>query len=253
MRNYRSKIKLHNGRYAYTQVKEFKDRGLNIKAEILNRWEPPKYFFHYKNGGHISAIKAHLNNEVFTIIDISSFYPSITKNKIIKSLKKIEIPRLDTFEYAAESVVSEKGKLVLPYGFVQSPIISSLVLHKSAVGRVLGNCTPTLKLSVYVDDIIISSLEDDIGDLENYGEQLVEGMQQTHFKINEDKSAFEMPTVEAFNINVTHKYMEITQEKMSEFYRRVKVNPTSLEATGIINYVKQVNLSQGDFLSSLIP
>jgi len=253
MRNYRSKIKLPNGKYAYTQTDVFKDRGCNIKREILKRWTPPKYFYHYKNGGHLSATRAHLNGELFTKIDIKAFYPSITKNKIIRSLKKTKISRTNTFEFAAESVVSAEGKLVLPYGFVQSPIISSLVLHKSCVGRIFDNCPNSLKMTVYVDDIIISSTKANIDTLKNYGEQLCIAVNQANFKINKEKSIFEVPKIEAFNINISHNDMDITKEKMSDFYKRVKADPASNEALGITNYVKQVNQQQGKFLDSLMP
>ena len=121
------------------------------------------------------------------------------------------------------------------------------------MGRVFDDCPKSLTLTVYVDDIIISCLEANIDVLKNYGEQLKTAITQAKFEVNEKKSIFEVPKIEAFNIIISHDDMDITQEKMSEFYRRVKASPTSNEALGIANYVKQVNQQQGNFLDSLMP
>ena len=53
----------------------------------------------------------------------------------------------------------DEKRYMLPYGFVQSPILASLALGESRLGKRL--CTiaelPQTAVSVYVDDIIVSN------------------------------------------------------------------------------------------------
>ena len=65
-------------------------------------------------------------------------------------------------EIAEKSTVqcphSNVKKYVLPFGFVQSPILASFCLHKSRLGVYLDKLYESgdFKVSVYMDDIIIS-------------------------------------------------------------------------------------------------
>ena len=67
-----------------------------------------------------------------------------------------------SWQYPKESTVvwpnHTPKAYILPYGFVQSVIIASFCLHKSALGRYLNKLGGSgFKVSVYMDDIIVST------------------------------------------------------------------------------------------------
>jgi hypothetical protein len=110
MKNYISKIPLGNNKYAYQQEPDFRELGIRHIDLIKQKWSPPSNFYHVKAGGHVAALKCHLSNNLFSKIDLSRFYYRVTKNKIIRSLKRVGLSYATAAEIAAESVVlTEEG------------------------------------------------------------------------------------------------------------------------------------------------
>ncbi len=89
IRNYQNKINLGEGKFAYEQTPESYSGGLAIIEQILEKWKPPKNYFHYQKGDHLAALTPHKRNTHFTKLDLSQFFYKVTKNKVLRKLVKI--------------------------------------------------------------------------------------------------------------------------------------------------------------------
>src|SRR6266481_3734351 len=133
---------------------KFKWRGKDIyvpneecvrKGEVLLSWGEaialPDYFFHYRSGGHVAALHAHLKNTFFFRIDLKNFFYTVGRNRVKAALIAFGFNRART--YSKWSVVrnpyGDVPRYVLPIGFVQSPLLASLVLMRSAVAGAIEN------------------------------------------------------------------------------------------------------------------
>jgi hypothetical protein len=116
----------------------------------------PDYMYHSRKGGHVAAMHAHLNNRLFFKIDIQNFYYSIARMRVTRALRHWGYPGANTF--AMWSCVLNPGpgpRHALPIGFVQSPLLASLVLMQSDVARAIERAiAPGVCISVYLDDFV---------------------------------------------------------------------------------------------------
>lgn len=222
---------------------------------ILKKWSPPSYFFHLQPGGHIAALEEHEQNSYYAKIDLRRFFDHISKNRIIRALKEIGI----SYQYRAKEIAEwsvvvskeDRNKRILPYGFVQSQMLASLCLDKSAIGNFLesgisGNTT----VSCYVDDIIISG-NDRKALAIDYG-SLVSAVGKANFSINEDKSHGPQERSTAFNINFCSDRMEITEDRFEVFKDAVEQDGESRRTTAIMGYVTRICVDQGEELEALL-
>jgi hypothetical protein len=156
----------------------------------------------------------------------------------------------DAREMASESVVKRPSLegFVLPYGFVQSPVLASLALEKSKLGTFLRKLhgRDDLRVSVYVDDIIISG--DDEGLLSEVGEQLIDVASKALFPVGAGKREGPAEEITAFNIRVSHAALKITDERMAELRLNYQSTTSEYSKAGILGYVNSVNPWQGDTL-----
>lgn len=147
---------------------------------------------------------------------------------------------------ASESVVKRPALdgFVLPYGFVQSPILASLALDKSRLGSYLRTLDgrKDLSVSLYVDDIILSS--DDERALSAAADQLCETADAALFPINSSKTYGPAIGIEAFNIALSHEALRITDARLAEFRNDYLAATSEFAKAGIMNYVSSVNLAQ---------
>jgi hypothetical protein len=151
---------------------------------------------------------------------------------------------------ASESVVRRPGLegFVLPYGFVQSPILASLALDQSKLGSYLQKLTGRgdLKVSVYVDDIIVSG--HDKQELDVVAEKLVQMAELALFPISASKTQGPSTEITAFNIQLSHQALQITEARLTELRDSYQSATSIYSKAGIINYVDSVNPSQGESL-----
>lgn len=250
METYRKKINLGDGKFAYEQTAEAYKLGKLIVEKISKKWSPPSNYFHYQKGGHLAALNVHRNNNCFSKIDLSKFYYKITKNKIIRNLKKIGFTFIEADEIAALSTISHNGYFVLPFGFVQSSIISSLVLSKSAIGEVFRSRPSGINLSVYVDDILVSALNAPalVG---FYSQQICSAVEQSNFIINLDKTILAKKELEIFNVKISQNDWKISDVRMSEFMMEMSLTENDNRADAMIKYVSNVNVAQSESLSRM--
>ena len=81
------RITAKNGKWIFVPSQYSRIYGANIVKKIKLEWNPPKYFYHFRKGGHLAAIDIHLSNKYFSRLDIQNFFGSITASRITRALK----------------------------------------------------------------------------------------------------------------------------------------------------------------------
>ena len=219
-------------------------RGIEIKELLSSHWNPPHYYAHFKQGGHVSALKKHLKNDLFMQADIKQFFNQINKSKITRSihccLKNYNLSREIAIESTVPKPDSDPAIFVLPFGFVQSPIIASLCLYKSALGKFINGLEGKgFTVSVYMDDIIIStSLSYE--EAANIFEALKQKATRSHLELNPEKTIGPVDQITAFNINLSKNNLEITDQRLTDFENRLLNTENDYVINGILGYVKTV-------------
>jgi hypothetical protein len=250
IRNYYAVIEVKPGKFAYIQDKKTRVAAYKNLEKLEKRWNPPNWFYHFARGGHIAAIQQHLDQAYFGRLDIHQFFPSITKNHIIRALVKVRMPFLEASQFAADSVVKVGGRLCLPYGFVQSSHLASLVLDKSALGVALRKERARgIRLTVFMDDILVSGTSQ---------ETVGAAMKRIHQAAAEaslaitDKVEGPARKVTAFNIEFSHREMRVTDDRMLDFRQKCISAGKTPRSAGVIGYVATVNSEQAKKLESEI-
>ena len=217
----------------------------------LKRWKPPSYYFHYQAGGHVAALKQHYGSQYFARADIERFFWHVTRNKIVRALKRIGFTYESAYDFAVNSTVSNSGRHFLPFGFVESPFLATLCLEKSKLGETFKKIRKSsVKLSIYVDDILLSGKSEN--DVETALELICHVGQEVGFPLNSAKMQKAACVVNAFNINAGTDWMEITAARMIEFKAAIIEAGPGHKTNAIIAYVSTVNKAQEKELLSII-
>lgn len=245
------KFEIAPGKWVFVPSAESRQRGEHITAEIKKKWHPPAYFHHCHQGGHVQAIKQHVASTLFCCIDIEGFFTSINRSRVTRVLKKhfgYDVAR----EFAKDSVVrltgDDESQYILPFGFVQSPIIASVCLDESTLGRALHTLASSsaVVVSVYVDDIILSS--DDPHLLQRAYEHILAAAARSGWKINENKTRPPSQQISAFNINLSNEDLIISQERMNLFSEAYREATSDHQKEGILRYIRSINPDQTSLL-----
>jgi Reverse transcriptase (RNA-dependent DNA polymerase) len=90
----------------------------------------------------------------------------VSRAKIHRALRKLKYPHSIALEIATHSTVSQnaakKDYCSLPFGFIQSPMLASLVLDGSMLGRTAFRLVKSgITLSIYMDDFIPSGRDEE--------------------------------------------------------------------------------------------
>lgn len=216
--------------------------GRELKLQLEQKWRAPEFFFHLRAGGHVKALQAHLGNSSFARLDIKSFFSSINKTRVTRCLKSI-FPYSKAREMANISTVLHPidRNPILPFGFVQSPILASLCLHQSALGQYLQALSKRkdIVVSVYVDDIILSS--DSEHELTVALTEIKGRAVRSGFVLNADKESPPAPQVTAFNIELSNASMTIEPDRWAQFVASFREADNDNVRFGIHTYVASVN------------
>lgn len=218
-------VKFETYRYSYLRNNKPifvpSDRGKKIGHELKKLVETAvtfdSFFYHLREGGHVMALHAHRRHRYFARADISRFFYGVGRNRVARIIYEIGIPRAGT--YAKWSCVKNPygdPRYSLPYGFVQSPILATLVLMRSAVGTFLRNLPETVTSSVYVDDISLSC--DNKAEIDEAFSGLLDIIKTSNFKISENKTQAPANQITLFQCNLTHQQTTVRDERCSEFY-----------------------------------
>ncbi|MGX9936903.1 reverse transcriptase domain-containing protein [Advenella kashmirensis] len=244
---WQSKFELSPGKWVFHPTAESKQRGGEIIKIVKKFWTPPDFYYHFLKGGHVRATKAHLKNQYFASLDIDNFFSSINRSRITRALKA-NIGYNLAREIAKDSVVriEENGapKILLPYGFVQSPILASLSLDSSKLGTFLRqlHSAEKVKVSVFVDDIIVSS--SNYNYLESSITEIKKCAEISNWVLSNNKEQPINNSIQVFNITLAHNHMEITTERMNDFINAYNNAANDFIQEGIHNYIASVNANQ---------
>ncbi|GAW36020.1 reverse transcriptase [Roseovarius sp. A-2] len=250
MRNFNHKIDLGNGKWAYVQEKHLIPHARRMTNLIIERARFPKFYFHFHSGGHVMASKLHSENSFFSHIDLERFFYHVSKNKIVRSMKKVGFGFREAEGFAVVSTVrSEKG-FTLPFGFVQSPALAALVLDQSQLGKTLREIAPNVQTTLYGDDILLSSKNEKT--LREASDNVLLACQKANFPTNQEKTKVVQTKITAFNINISRNCLEITEERMNDFYVNIRHLGNCPTTQGILGYVSRVNQRQAEDLQKLL-
>lgn len=243
-----SKFEIKPGSWVFVPTADTVRYGKKIKQSIEDRWSSPIFYYHLRNGGHVQALSSHIGNDFFVHLDISDFFGCINKSRVTRCLKGF-YPYNKAREIAIESTVRDPNnsnikKYILPFGFVQSPLIASLCLQRSRLGRYLSdlNKMEDFKVSVYMDDIVISSSHD--VDLSNVLREVKEIAEKAGFPLNSAKEEGPAGKITAFNIELSKNTLALTDERLQEFIMAYRETDNLNVKSGIVGYVTTVNKDQ---------
>ena len=213
---------------------------------MYRKWKCPDYFFHLRGGGHVIAAKIHLESKYFCSIDITSFFNSSSRSRVTRSLKKI-IPYEHSRRIAKESTVknhiSGEHSHYIPFGYVQSPLLASICLNDSYLGAELRQCykEPKVIVSVYMDDIIISSKEKNIAN--HWFEKILFAAEKSNFKINNSKLQPPKNEVIIFNFHLSNMSITVTKKRIIEFMMQYQKGNNACKVS-IFQYIEKLNTQQ---------
>lgn len=243
---WKSKFQLKTGKWVFEPSDAGRLVGAKIKEYIESNWVVPDYFYHLKQGGHLSAIRTHLSNTFFVRVDIENFFGSINRSRLTRSLNK-RVNYLTAREWANSSAVIApvgKKKYIVPFGFVQSQVLAALCLHESALGICLRKLSKqeNLKISVYVDDIIVSS--DSEESCAHALSLLTSAAERAKFKLSDVKREGPANAITAFNIVLSKNNMALTPQRLNDFKNKLAETENQQVIDGIVGYAASVNSTQ---------
>jgi len=245
------RFELKPGRWVFNPSPEARLEGAEIKALLGERWEPPSNYFHLLRGGHVRALQLHTPHSHFFKVDLADFFGSISRSRVSRVLKE-HFGHSEALRIATASTVRHPdipGKTILPYGFLQSPLVASMVLQSSGLGTFLDAVQRRkgVAVTVYVDDIIVSS--DDPGGLISISEELVRRVIKSGFSLNPEKSQGPSTAITAFNIELSAgNALAVVEERLLEIKAVLEVSDNDFQRAGLLGYVRSVNADQADSL-----
>ncbi len=218
--------------------------GLDIKAQVEAAYQFDSFVYHLKkSGGHVAALHAHRDHQYFARIDIKRFFYSIARNRVQRCLSEIGILR--SRHYAKWSCVKNPylaPAYCLPYGFVQSPVLATLVLMSSTVGCCLRQLEAerTVTISVYMDDISLSS--DNERALQSAFENVLLALKSANFEVNDTKVRAPSAKMDIFNCDLAPGKVEVQQQRIDTFYAEQR---SPLSIAGFEEYLERVRDGNG--------
>ncbi len=228
---------LKNGKYVFCPAKETRLKAEKLKTRIENSYDIPEYYFHYRANGHIAAIHSHRGQRYFAKIDIQNYFYSISRNRVQKALEKANIHNARNL--AKWSCVKNPlctPSYAIPYGFIQSSAIASLVMFQSKIQDVLQDITKRNTVAVYVDDISLSG--NDIQSLTVDYESLCKAVRDEGFELNFIKSLAPRSLIGIFNCNLEQGFATVSSARKEKFYSSSR---TDMSEEAFLNYCERVS------------
>jgi hypothetical protein len=244
--NYIHKFEVKPGRLVFVPGSACIARGQKIVDRVSQLWNPSPIFYHLgKRGGHVAAMRPHVDQAYKASVDISNFFGCVTRPKLKRALRKIGMSEHEAFEIAYDSCVNENGQRHLPYGFVQSMLLATLAMDQSRLGHFLEEARyQGFRVTVYVDDIIVSHNDLDIL-TQLYGQLLVE-VAESGFAVALAKCSPPSVSVPAFNCEVSD-ILRVSAARMQKFSEQFLL-ATDQGRKSITRYVAAINSDQANQL-----
>ncbi|MBX3724470.1 MAG: hypothetical protein KF823_00955 [Xanthomonadales bacterium] len=233
------------GRWAFAPTDESRAFGKRIKQLVAKHWKAPSFYFHLRAGGHLAAVRRHASSSFFVHADIADFFGQVNRSRVTRCLKTW-LSYKDARTMASESVVKRPGfeGFVLPYGFVQSPILASLALDRSKLGPYLRKLDgrSDLSLSLYVDDILISGHDEQ--ELLRIASELEDVAGAAGFPLSAAKKQGPAPQVTTFNLELSRGSLRVTGRRLAQFRDAYRAASSNHSRAGILGYLQTVNPQQ---------
>ena len=253
---YKTPFELKPGVWVFPPTADGKAQGHEFLERLQKKWGPPEYYYHFRDGGHVQAIRDHMQNDYFAVADIKSFFQSTTRSMAVKALIKVGFKYEDALHIATNSTVSLKqigNKKFIPYGFVQSAFIATLCFEHSKLGGIVRKAAAKgITVSVYMDDIILSCREETNDLLHQIFEEILEVMSSAPYLSNADKTQQPGKSIRVFNTEVSNGYVEILDKRMDKFKAALDMPTSDDQIEGIIRYVDGLNANQANELELYI-
>lgn len=215
--NYKYKYR-SRGKIIFVPNEKCERRGKRMLKFFSKRVDFPDYFYHYKSGGHVAAMHAHVDNSLFFKIDVQNFYNSIARMRVTRALRKCGYPGAGTFAKwsCVANPINAAPPHVLPIGFVQSPLLASLVLMKSAVSSAIERAIANgVVITVYLDDFIGS--HDDMATLTHAYNEIRETCVAAGLLPNPTKLVPPSVAITAFNCDLTHGSAIVRADRVAKY------------------------------------
>lgn len=224
------------GKPVFVPTKIGRRIGKEIKqaVEAAHIFDP--IYFHLRRGGHVAAMHHHRNNHTFARIDISNFFYSISRRRVQSALDRVGVGNAGFYAKWSTVVSPFDGpRYVLPYGFVQSPILASLVIATSDLGQHLLTLPASVTAGVYVDDISLSS--DDPTELQKVYDATLEVIAADGFNVSLDKLRSPASAIDIFNCDLAHGKASVTDARIEAF---LDSGPSQAAEDAFVNYCASV-------------
>jgi hypothetical protein len=242
---YINRFELKPDTWVFVPGNESRDFGADLVQKIRRRWNAPPYFFNLKAGGHVAAARHHESSPYIVRLDIERFFDRVTRTKVARSLRAVGISAGAAFEAGRLSTVRKPHRVgfSIPFGFVQSPLLASLVLDRSSLGRALRHARRAgAILSVYVDDILLSHTDRDT--LAQLAAEVRDAADTSQLCLSLAKSQFTPQAMaEAFNLHIGKGKLRVNGVRMSQF-RAEAFQATAEQLEGYARYLYHVNPTQ---------
>jgi len=210
--------------------------GQELKIKVGQAYTFDPIYFHLRRGGHVAAIHNHRDHTSFAKLDISRFLYRISRRRVQSALDRIGIG--DARFYAKWSTVAnpyDDPDFALPYGFVQSPVLATLVLATSQAGLHLLSLPPSITVSIYMDDISLSS--NDSLALEDAYASSVNALETDGFSMSAEKLRAPAPSLNLFNCDLSVGRTIVRDDRIAEF---VASQPTIEAEDAFVTYCASV-------------
>jgi Reverse transcriptase (RNA-dependent DNA polymerase) len=217
--NYEFKYQARD-KFIFVPNEASKNKGHRLIRYFEKRDVFPVYFYHYKEGGHVSALHIHIQNRFFFKIDIEHFYYSISRNRVAEALRRFNFQPSGTFaKWSCVPNPYDDPRYALPIGFIQSPLLASVVLLGSPVADAIERARERgVFVSVYFDDFVGSSNDEAL--LKEVYLDLLKACGEANFVPNVGKLTEPSPEITAFNCNVAFGRTYVTPERIDQFYAK---------------------------------
>ena len=249
---YKTPFELKPGVWVFPPTGEGKSQGKDIVERVMKKWTPPDHFYHFREGGHVKAIRDHLQSDLFAVADIKSFFQSTTRSMVVKALVKAGFRFDEALDISSSSTVKHAAfgsRRFVPYGFVQSALLATLCLEHSRLGAVVRGAADTgLQVSVYMDDIILSGSENDAALLTKSFEEIETITVAPPYQLNLQKTQPLSCSVQVFNTELSHGHVEVIGERMDKFKVALDEYESDYAIQAVIRYVDGLNTTQAQEL-----
>lgn len=250
-----NRFEIKQGRWVYNPTNECRLQGEQLLKELKQNWKKPAYYYHLRDGGHVEALRVHKGHKYFATLDICDFYGSISRSRVTRALKPIlgyerarQVSKLSTVKAPNNYPHSH----YLPYGFVQSPLIASICLFDSTLGKLINHLhksESSINITIYMDDIVISSNDERL--LLRTFSQLEQAAYKSKFALSDNKTNKVSTSTRAFNIILSFNEMTIEKERFQQLKRVYSESQSKHQRHGIGAYVGTVNKQQARMLDEV--